>query len=53
MKQLHQIWIALLLLVSLTVQAQGLSENQRLLGYIQTDSITVKDGGGLAHGCQS
>ena len=44
MKQLHQIWIALLLLVSLTVQAQGLSENQRLLGYIQTDSITVKDG---------
>ena len=44
MKQLHQIWIALLLLVSLTAQAQGLSENQRLLGYIQTDSITVKDG---------
>ena len=35
---------ALAAVITLTTQAQGLSENQRLLGYIKTDSITVSGG---------
>ena len=44
MKIRHMLLTVLVSVLSLTAQAQGLSENQRLLGYIQTDSITVSGG---------
>ena len=44
MKIHHLLLTVLVSVLSLTAQAQGLSENQRLLGYIQTDSITVSGG---------
>ena len=44
MKIHHILFASLISILSLTAQAQGLSENQRLLGYIQTDSITVSGG---------
>ena len=44
MKLRHIFFTALAAIVSLTAQAQGLSENQRLLGYIKTDSITLSGG---------
>lgn len=40
----HIFLTAFAAVMSLTTQAQGLSENQRLLGYIITDSITVSGG---------
>ena len=42
MKLRHIFLTALTAVVFLTAQAQGLSESQRLLGYIKTDSITIK-----------
>lgn len=43
--KIHRIlFTAFVFVLSFTVQAQGLSENQRLLGYVQTDSITVSGG---------
>ena len=44
MKLRHILLTAIAAVITLTTQAQGLSENQRLLGYIQTDSITVSGG---------
>lgn len=44
MRLYHILLTTLVSFMSFTVQAQGLSENQRLLGYIQTDSITVNGG---------
>lgn len=40
----HIFLTAFAAVMSLSTQAQGLSENQRLLGYIITDSITVSGG---------
>lgn len=44
MKLRHIFLTAFAAVMSLTSLAQGLSENQRLLGYIMTDSITVSGG---------
>ena len=44
MKLRHIFLTALMAVTSITSLAQGLSENQRLLGYIKTDSITVSGG---------
>jgi hypothetical protein len=44
MKLRHLFLTAFAAVISLTSLAQGLSENQRLLGYIKTDSITVSGG---------
>lgn len=44
MKIRHILLTALAAVITLSVQAQGLSENQRLLGYIKTDSITLSGG---------
>lgn len=44
MKLRHILLTAFAAVMSLTSLAQGLSENQRLLGYIMTDSITVSGG---------
>ena len=44
MKIRHFLLTAIAAVISLSTLAQGLSENQRLLGYIKTDSITVSGG---------